>query len=154
MVRQAELQIIDMEVQTGEDDANGGVEGGARGNGGVVGGGHVAAEGRVGAADVGDGFGGELGFDAGFAEDVDGVVASGEGEDAGDVDCGAVGGAEDFFLFEGVRGWVWKGGGEGGGPRRRECPCFRASFCSRRGIWCCCLWRRRCVCLVSWSVEG
>ena len=54
MVRQAELQIIDMEVQTGEDDANGRVESRTGGDGGVVGGGHVAAEGRVGAADVGD----------------------------------------------------------------------------------------------------
>lgn len=38
-------------------------------------------------------------LDAGFAEDKDGAFGGGEVEDAGGVDCGAVGGAEDFVLF-------------------------------------------------------
>lgn len=37
-------------------------------------------------------------LDAGFAEDEDGAFGWGEVEDAGCVDCGAVGGAEDFVL--------------------------------------------------------
>ena len=47
---------------------------------------------------MGDGFGVEFGFDAGFAKDEDGAGGWGEREDAGDVDCGAVGGAKDFVL--------------------------------------------------------
>lgn len=38
-------------------------------------------------------------LDAGFAKDEDGVFGGGEVEDAGGVDCGAVGGAENFVLF-------------------------------------------------------
>ena len=57
-----------------------------------------ALEGGISAADVGDGFAVEFGFDAGFAEDEDGFLGGREGEDARDVDCGAVGGAEDIVL--------------------------------------------------------
>ena len=98
MVAQAEFQVIDVEVQTAEDDADGGVEGGATGDGVVVGGCDGAAEGGVRAAGVGEGFGGEFGFDAGFAEDEGFVFLGRQGEDAGDVDCGAVGGGEYFVL--------------------------------------------------------
>lgn len=52
---------------------------------------------------MGDVFGVELGFDAGFAEDEDGGVGGGEVQDAGDVDGGAVGGAEDFVLCFWIR---------------------------------------------------
>lgn len=38
-------------------------------------------------------------LDAGFAKDEDGVFGGREVEDAGCVDCGAVGGAENFVLF-------------------------------------------------------
>jgi hypothetical protein len=58
----------------------------------------VAAEGWVGAADVGDAFGLEFLLHAAFAHYVDFVLGRLELEDAGDVDCGAVGGAEDFVL--------------------------------------------------------
>jgi len=108
-----------VEVQADEDDADGGVEGGARGDGRVILGGYFAAEGGVGAADVGVGFGGEFGFDAGFAEDEDGAFVGGEGEDARDVDCGRVGGAEDFFLWGEGDGWL-RGRREGDGGRGVE----------------------------------
>lgn len=87
-----------MVVQAYQDDADGGIEGFAGSDRCVILGDDGAVVGRIGAADVGDGFGGEFGFDAGLAEDEDGVAGGGEGEDAGDVDCGAVGGAEDFIL--------------------------------------------------------
>lgn len=112
-----------MEVQTRQDDADGRVEGFAGGDGGVVLWFHEPVVGGIGAAEVRDGFGVEFGFDAGFAEDEDGFAGGGEGEDAGDVDGGAVGRAEDFVLccspwneslFSGV-GWMdmgrWKKGG-------------------------------------------
>lgn len=97
---ESEFEVVDVEVEADEDDGDVGIEGAAVGHGGEVFGGNVAAEGGVGAADVGDGFGGELVFYAGFAEDEDFVFGGGEAEDAGDVDCGTVGGAEDFVLRE------------------------------------------------------
>lgn len=57
-----------------------------------------ALEGGIGAADVGDGFAVEFGFYTFFAEDEDGFLCGREGEDARDVDRGAVGGAEDVVL--------------------------------------------------------
>lgn len=98
MVGEGEFEVGEVEVEAAEDDADGGVEGGAVGDGDVVGWGDGAVEGRVGAADVGDGFGVEFGFDAGFAQDEDGAFVGGEGQNARDVDCGGVGGAEDFVL--------------------------------------------------------
>ena len=79
-----------------------------------------ALEGGIGAADVGDGFAVEFGFDAGFTEDEDGFLCGREGEDARDVDCGAVGGAEDVVLdirslagrLLGRRGWTYDFGGD------------------------------------------
>lgn len=128
MVRQTQLQVVEVEIQAAQHDADTGVEGIARGDGGVVGRGHVAQQGGVGAADVGDLFRVEFVLDAGFAEDEDGAFARGEGEDARDVDGGAVGGAEDFVLLGGeewslaVRGdfgRVGKGKGRGGGEYGR-----------------------------------
>lgn len=102
---------------------------------------------------MGDVFRVEFVLDAGFAQDEDGALALGEGEDARDVDGGAVGGAEDFVLLgreerglavrgdvEGAKG---KGKGRrgvmtGGIPLLRGCPWYPVSSCSRRGIWCCC----------------
>ena len=103
MVRETQLQVVEMEIQAAQHDPDAGVEGFARGDGGVVGRGDVAQEGRVGAADVGDVFRVELGFDASFAEDEDGAFGGWEGEDAGYVDGGAVGGAEDFALWGGEK---------------------------------------------------
>lgn len=108
MVRERQLVVVDVEVQTDEDDADlrvkkrGGV---APGDVLVVFGGDVATVGRVGAADEGDILGGEFLFDAGFADYEDFALVGGQGEDTGDVDGGAVGGGEDFFLFifKGVR---------------------------------------------------
>ena len=60
----------------------------------------------------------QFGFDAGFAEDVDGFFVCGEFQDARDVDCGAVGGAEDFIL--GVVIWLGCRGEERGRERRGE----------------------------------
>lgn len=153
MVRQTELQIVEMEIQAAQNDADAGVEGLARGDGPVVAWGHVAEQGGVGAADVGDVFRVEFVLDAGFAEDEDGALALGEGEDARDVDGGAVGGAEDFVLLRreerglavraDVEGGKGKGKGRqgvmtGGIPLLRGCPWYPVSSCSRRGIWCCC----------------
>ena len=87
-----------MEVQSGQDDTNGRIEGFARSDGGVISGLHVAAEGGICTANVGDVFGVEFGFNAGFTEDEDGALGRGQRKDARDVDCGAVGGAEDFVL--------------------------------------------------------
>lgn len=102
-MRERELQVVDVEVEADEDDGDVRVEGGAVGHGGEVGGRHFAAQGGVGATDEGHIFGGEFVLDAGFAEDEDFVVRGWEVEDAGDVDGGAVGGAEDFVLRVDVR---------------------------------------------------
>lgn len=89
-----------MEVQSGQDDADGRVESVARRDGGVVCRGYGTIVGRVGAADVRDGFGIEFGFDPAFANDKDLVLGRGEGEDTRNVNCGAVCGAKDFVLAE------------------------------------------------------
>lgn len=67
---------------------------------------------------MGDVFAIQFGFDAGFAEDIDGFFVCGEFQDARDVDCGAVGGAEDFIL----RVVIWLGcrGEERGREGNRE----------------------------------
>lgn len=67
MVCERVLAVAGVEVEAGEDDADGGVEACTGGDGWVVGWGEGFKEAAVGAADVGDGFGVELGFDAGFA---------------------------------------------------------------------------------------
>ena len=126
MVRQTQLQVVEVEIQTAQHDADAGVEGIARGDGGVVGRGDVTEEGGVGAADVGDVFRVEFVLDAGFAEDEDGACAQGEGEDARDVDGGAVGGAEDFVLSGGEEwGLAVRGDVEGGEGKAK----------GRRGVW-------------------
>lgn len=72
-----------------------------------------ALEGGIGAADVGDGFAVEFGLYALFAEDEDGFLCGWEGEDARDVDCGAVGGAEDVVLDICSSAGGFRGGGGG-----------------------------------------
>lgn len=57
-MRERELQVVDVEVEAGEDNTDGWVEGGAVGDGLEVGGCDVTAEGGVGAAAEGEGFGG------------------------------------------------------------------------------------------------
>ena len=117
---EGELEVVDVEIEAREDDADVWVDEGGVGGGdeGVVLGCDVAAVGGVGAADVGDALGGEFGINAGFAEDEDlwfegggaggGAVGGavgrgcvevrvGLGEDARDVNSGAVGGAEDLL---------------------------------------------------------
>lgn len=113
-MRERELEVVDVEIQPCEHDSDGGIERIAGCDGDIVRGGDGAVESRVRAADVRDGFGVELGFDAGLAEDEDGAAVRGQGEDAGDVDCGAVGGAEDFVLRGGVS--------EGASDRARSWP--------------------------------
>ena len=65
---------------------------------------------------MGDVFAVQFGFDAAFAEDVDGFFVRGEFQNARDVDCGAVGGAEDFIL--GIVIWL-RCRGEGKGREGR-----------------------------------
>lgn len=129
MVRQRQLEVVDVEVEPDKHDADGGVERRARRDGRVVVRGHLAPQGRVGAADVGVAFGGKLGFDASFAKDEDRALGGREGEDPRDVDRGRVGGAEDFFLLGGGGGWSrgwrtrrgrwdWRGKGRSRGGKR------------------------------------
>ena len=74
MVRVSQLQIVDVEVQADKDNADGRVEGGPGGKGDKVGGEDIAPEREIGAADIGDRFRGEFGFDARFTEDEDGAA--------------------------------------------------------------------------------
>lgn len=97
LVAERQLQVVDVEVEAGEDDADLRVQQRAVGDAGKVLRADVAAEGRVGAADEVDALGAELGLDAGLADDEDLALALGELEDAGDVDGGGVGGAEDVL---------------------------------------------------------
>lgn len=85
MVRKCQLEVVDVEVQTDEDDADLRVEergGVALRDVLVVFGGDIAAVGRVGAADEGDVLRGEFLFDAGFADYKDFALVGREGEDA------------------------------------------------------------------------
>ena len=99
VVCEAEFEVVDVEIEAAEHDAYGWIdEAGIRGGDElVVGLFEVTAVGRVGAAEVGDAFGSEFGFNAGFAEDEDFVFVGGEFQDSGNVDGGAIGGAEDVF---------------------------------------------------------
>ena len=80
--RIGQFQIVEVKIQTGEHDTDRGIEGLAGGDGGVVAGLDDTVVGGIGAADVGDGFRVEFGFDAGFTEDEDGFLGGWEGEDA------------------------------------------------------------------------
>ena len=95
-----------MIVEAGEHVANRVIQRAAVGDALVVLRLHVAAQRWVGAAAVGHVLGGQLGFDAGLAEDKDLVLGRRGLEDAGDVDCGAVGGAKDLVLGVGLDGWL------------------------------------------------
>lgn len=87
MVGQCQLQVVEVEVQADEYDANLWVEQGlvARGDFPVVVGLDIAAVGGVGAADKGDVLGAELLLDAAFADDEDLAFVLGELQDARDV---------------------------------------------------------------------
>ena len=98
MVRQRELVVIQVMIQSAKDNPNGGVEGGARRYVDVILRLHRALIRWVGAANVRDVVGRELGLDAGLADDEDGGFGGFGLEDQGDVGRGAVGGAEDFGL--------------------------------------------------------
>ena len=63
-----------MEVQSREHDTHGWIQRRAVRDGDVVGGRDGAVESRVRAADVGDEFGVQLGFYAGFAQDKDSLL--------------------------------------------------------------------------------
>lgn len=89
MVRESELEVVDVEVQADKHDADLRV----KQRGGVPGcyvlvvlRGDFAPVGWVGASDEGDVLGREFLFDAGFADYEDFALVGGEGEDAGDVD--------------------------------------------------------------------
>lgn len=99
VVRERELEIVEVKVEPGEDDGDVGIEeaGVAGGEPRVVRRVDVAPVGGIAATDEGDLLAGELGFDARFAEDEDFVLGRGQRHDPRDVDCGRIGGAEDFF---------------------------------------------------------
>ena len=104
MVREGHFEVVEVEIQTDQDHADGGVKDAriASRDRFVVFRRHVSSELWVGAADVRDVFGVEFLLDARLADDEDGTFCGGEfgvglGQDAGDVDGGAVRGAEDFF---------------------------------------------------------
>ena len=96
MVRQRELVVIQVVIQPAQHHSDGGIERRAGRDVGVVLRLHRALERRVGAADVRDAVGVELGLDAGLADDEDGGFRGRGLQDEGDVGRGAVGGAEDF----------------------------------------------------------
>lgn len=100
MIRQRVFQIVQMEVQPDQHDTYLGVKDGRVPGSDelVVFGFHIAQERRVRAADIRDVLGLEFLFDASFADDKDFVLIRGELEDARNVDRGAVGRGEDFFL--------------------------------------------------------
>jgi hypothetical protein len=79
VVRERQLAVTRVEVESGEDDPDRRIEGLPRGDGRVVGWGKGLKKGAVGATDVGDGFGVEFGLDAGFAEDEDRALIWREG---------------------------------------------------------------------------
>ena len=107
MVRVRQFEIVDVEIQAAEHDADFFIQRLSGSDGGVVLGRDGALVGRIRAADAGDAFRGQLGLDAGFAQDEDFALRGREGEDAGDVDGGGVGGGEDVVLgrCDGVSGW-------------------------------------------------
>jgi hypothetical protein len=84
-----DFEVVHVVVETSEHDGDVLVEGLAAGDALEVFGLDVAAQRRVSASDVWDAFG----------FDVDFVFGGFEFEDAGDVDGGAVGRAEDFLLL-------------------------------------------------------
>lgn len=92
-----DLEVVEVEVEAGEDDADLGVEQGAVGEAAEVVGRHVPAVALIGAAQEPDPFGLELLLDAALTDDEDLVLARGGLEDAGYVDGGGVGGAEDVL---------------------------------------------------------
>lgn len=100
MVRKGKLEIVKVEIQASEDDADRRVERMASRDSGIIVRCYSAIERRVGAANVRNGFRVELGFYTGFAEDEDGALGWGERNNTRDVDCGAVRGAENFVLLE------------------------------------------------------
>jgi hypothetical protein len=99
--RVGQLEVVDVEVEAGQDAADVRVEEGAVREALPVGGGDVPAEGGVGPAEEGDVLGAELVLDAGFAEDEDLVFRGGELQDARDVNGRGVGGPEDLFYVGG-----------------------------------------------------
>ena len=87
-----------MVVKAGEHDGDILVQSLAAGNAFEIFGLDVAAQSRVGATTVRDAFRVEFLLHAALAKHVDLVLGPFELEDAGNVDGGAVGGAEDFLL--------------------------------------------------------
>ena len=71
-----------MEIQSCENNADGRVKSGAVGDRSVVGGLRGAGEGRIGTTDEADGFRGEFGLDARFADYEDRAFVGREREDA------------------------------------------------------------------------
>lgn len=88
MVRQRELEIIEMEIETDKHDADFRVKDGriSRCDGFVVLGVNVTTVGGVCATDEGDVLGTQLLLDAGLADYEDFALGAGEVEDARDVD--------------------------------------------------------------------
>lgn len=97
LVGRRDLEVVNVEVQAGEDDPHVRVEVRAVGQARKIRLRNVPPEGRVGAANEGNVLGAELGFDSCLTEDEDLVLRGREGEDAADIDGGGVGGAENVI---------------------------------------------------------
>ena len=93
------FEVVHVVIEAGEHDGDVLVESLATRNAFEVFGLDVAAQVRVSATAVRDAFGVEFLFHSALTKYVDLVLGAFELEDAGDVDGGAVGGAEDFFLL-------------------------------------------------------
>lgn len=95
---QAKLQIVQVEIKTAQHHPNGRVERCPRCNLGVILFLYHPIEGRVCTANVGNLFAVELGLYTRFAKNEDSFFVRRQLEDAGDVNCSAVGRAKDFIL--------------------------------------------------------
>lgn len=95
------LQVVDVEVQAAQDNADFRVQHRAVGNVLKVRRRDVSPEAGVRAADEGDALRGQFDFHAGLTNGKDLVLAGRQLEDAVDVDGGGVGGAKDIFGLAG-----------------------------------------------------
>jgi hypothetical protein len=98
VVCQAELQVVDIEVETSQHNSDIRIESAAIGNVGEVFWLHLATKVRVCTAAVWDAFRCQLGLDARLSKYEDLVLGCLKFEDTSNVDGCAVGGTKDFFL--------------------------------------------------------
>lgn len=98
MEGQAKLQIVEVEIKTAQHHADGRVQSRSRCDVGVIIFLYQPIQRGICAADVRNFLAVELGLNASFAKNEDGLLVRRQLEDAGDVDCSAVGRAKDFVL--------------------------------------------------------